>query len=121
MKTHDENLINTFKKDWSAEDFKAFPRKVLKFFNAHAFQYNQEHGATFKPLRAAMFSSLDSLFGFAYTSTGVCAGSWACNAFNLQSSEVGEFNMLTGFVVDNSGQWFAWFEDINENNLFITI
>lgn len=111
-----------FTKDFNPIQFKEIEGKIKGFFKSNKFQYNTNHkGNDLKPLKGS-FNELDSVLGFAYTSSGIFAGYWACNGVNVFSEllPIG-FNSLTGFTYALDGVLYAIFENENEESFLIKI
>jgi hypothetical protein len=109
-----------FIQNFTNAQFAAVEKQIASFFKGKDFKYNTNHkGEDLKPLKGS-FDTLDSVLGFAYTSTGICAAYWACNGVNIFSSLLPTgFNYLQGFCYDESGQLWAIFQDENETEFYL--
>jgi hypothetical protein len=60
---------------------------------------------------------IDETFGFAYTSSGVYAGLWACNGYKLAHNK--DFNSFEGIVIDEELQSYLMFDNAEEKSILI--
>lgn len=65
------------------------------------------------------YNAIDNILGFAYTSSGRCAGLWICNTLLYMDSE--NKLIVRGFVLDACAHVYALCEDKNENTFYIMI
>jgi hypothetical protein len=105
-----------FTKDFTPAQFEKIENEIQKFFKRNSFYFSTNYGKTKQPLKGA-FNQLDNILGFAYTSSGLFAGYWACNGFNIYSKLLPEgFDMLNGFTFSEDGSLYALFENEKEES-----
>jgi hypothetical protein len=108
-----------FTKDFTAAQFIELEKRIKLFFKNNQFQYSNDRGKIKKPLKGD-FKALDLIIGFAYTSSGIYAGYWACNGFNIYSELLPEgYNIFNGFTYSENGEFYGLFEDENEKQFLI--
>lgn len=107
---------NSFLKEWSQADHSVVNRVVRKFLLSRKF--NSSHGDNvFRSCNT--FRQIDSICGFAYTSTGKCAGIFICN-IQLYLDIDRKF-YIYGFIKDEMGWVYALCHNNENSELIIPI
>lgn len=93
-------MRNELLKSWSEEQYALAVKKIESYYGLSIYY-------------------LDSALGLAYTSSGCFAGLWVCNTTEY-FDRMDHFR-IRGFALDMEENLVIYCEDINENELYVTI
>jgi hypothetical protein len=94
------------KKEWTFKgknnDHGKVIRKIKKYLLGKTFAVNSTETGQKMMALPFDFKALENLLGFAYTSSGDCAGIWLCNAFDVYIDSDYIYK-IDGFILSESG------------------
>lgn len=101
-----------FLKEWNPSQFKLIELAIVKHFKGR--KINTLHGYYLPPFT---LNQLDTIFGLAYTSTGIFACYGVCNTEVY--FDVEKIYKYSYFVIDEDGNCYAILDDVNEKEIII--
>lgn len=105
-----------FLKEWSETETINAKKIIRRFLLSRVFESNNSTNA-FRYCKT--FKQIDNVCGFAYTSSGMCAGLYICNiTLYLDSERIFKIN---GFVMDDKGVVYVHVFDYCERETFLSI
>jgi hypothetical protein len=115
IKEKNKSIKNTFLNELNELQITGIKKAIVNHFSKKDIITN--HGNY--PVKYRDFNSLDSIMGFAYTSSSSYAGYWICNT-EVESLFYSGFKYI-GFAITSTGKYYAILWDKDENEILKAI
>jgi hypothetical protein len=115
IKEKNKSIKNTFLNQWDDFQIKGIKQAIVKHFSK--MDIVTQHGNY--PAEYRVFHTLNSIMGFAYTSSSNYAGYWICNT-EVESLLYKGFKYI-GFAISSTGKYYAVLWDKEENEILKAI
>ena len=106
-------MKKNYLKDWTPADHARANKAIRKYLLSRCFDSNNDTNV-FRYIRT--FKQIDKIVGFAYTSSGFCAGLFICNIRLF--IDVAQTLHIYGFILSDSNVFALCYDNEEEEIIF---